>query len=130
MKRSTKLQPSSTDKGAMKETTVNSKDLSGEEGKQWRKRRKRWEKPPKIEIVFVDPIPEHNLEIIKEIIKKAILRKQTILKKRIQHPKSKSHRLLRLINLSNMLYTKPSYGRNYWKTEHLNQKVILPKKKA
>jgi hypothetical protein len=81
MKRSTKLQPSSTDKGAMRKTTVNSKDLLGVEGKQWRKRRKRWEKPPKIEIVFGDPIPEHNLEIIKEIIKKAILRKQTILKK-------------------------------------------------
>ena len=62
MKRSTKLQLSSTHKEAMRDTIVNSKDLSGEERKQWRKGRKRWGKPPKIEIVFVGSIPENNLE--------------------------------------------------------------------
>ena len=45
------------------------------------KRRKLWEKPPKIEILFGEPISEHNLEILNEIIDKAKLRKQTILKK-------------------------------------------------
>jgi len=79
MKRATGSQLSSVDEETGNEITVNVKDISGEEGKQCRKRRKRWQKPPNIEIVFVDPIPAHNLEILKEIIKKAKLRRQIIL---------------------------------------------------
>ena len=79
MQRSTGSQLSNIDKETVTETTVNLEDISGNNRKPWYKRRKRWQKPLNIEIVVVDPIPAHNCEILKEIIKKAKLRRQIIL---------------------------------------------------
>lgn len=35
----------------------------------------KWKKPPKIEVVEVEPLPPENLEVLKELVKKAALRK-------------------------------------------------------
>jgi hypothetical protein len=112
MKRATGSQLSSIDKEIVNETTVNLKDISGEEGMQCRKRRKRWQKQPKIEIVFVDPIPAHNLEILKEIIKKAKLRKRTILQKE---------------NTTSQVQTRPP-AKNNKPQQHVIHKAIAWKK--
>jgi len=35
----------------------------------------KWKEPPEIEVAFVEPLPPENLERLKELIKKAALRK-------------------------------------------------------
>ena len=35
----------------------------------------KWKKPPKIRVVEVEPLPPENLEVVKELVKRAALRK-------------------------------------------------------
>jgi hypothetical protein len=48
----------------------------------------KWKEPPEIEVAFVEPLPPENLERLKELIKKAALRKLKELEERPNEAKN------------------------------------------
>jgi len=52
----------------------------------------KWKEPPKIEVAFVEPLPPENLEVLKELVKRAALRKLKELEEKEKRKRKKARR--------------------------------------